>query len=325
MYRKKEPKAHRVCFVLPKALVPTLPDRASVGTEIFLLLSLFPSHRPGMVESRQDGAIGAGQTAKFASLQWNLPPRLLLREVLFLILAVYRAVCLALGAAQRADRETATLDRMPTEIKYLILKHVDALAVPVLRHVSREWESLVRLQQKRKRQRLPPDHPHLSCGNCVCAVRYARRLTRDGHLNVLRWAVEQCGPACDPDSLVWTAVKAGHLAIVQWLVECHGCAIYDHHCMRAASHGRLTILEWFRDRGYPWDACICYFASKGGHLDVLQWAHEHDCCRDERVCFKMVKHGHSEMLQWAARVNYADGALWLIDEPVNRINLGSLG
>ena len=47
--------------------------------------------------------------------------------------------------------------------------------------------------------------------------------------------------------------------------------------------GSVSLLEWAKDNGCPWNESVCHAAAKHGHLEVLQWAHEHGCI-DMRIC-----------------------------------------
>ena len=42
-------------------------------------------------------------------------------------------------------------------------------------------------------------------------------------------------------------------------------------------HGHLTVLQWARAQGCPWDEDTCIMAGTNGHLKVLQWAVIHGC------------------------------------------------
>jgi len=70
-------------------------------------------------------------------------------------------------------------------------------------------------------------------------------------------------------------------------------------CKVAAGNGWLSVLEWTRKHGYPWDARTCMKAARGGHLEVLKWAREHGCPWNEFTCYKAAQGGHMEVLQWA--------------------------
>jgi hypothetical protein len=62
----------------------------------------------------------------------------------------------------------------------------------------------------------------------------------------------------------------------------------------------LSVLQWARENGCPWDEDICSAAAKGGHLSVLQWARENGCKWNEWTCSQAASGGHLEVLQWAS-------------------------
>ena len=39
----------------------------------------------------------------------------------------------------------------------------------------------------------------------------------------------------------------------------------------------VTLLQWARSNGCPWDEETCEAAARGGHLDVLKWARANGC------------------------------------------------
>ena len=47
----------------------------------------------------------------------------------------------------------------------------------------------------------------------------------------------------------------------------------DEICRQAAKYGSLEVLQWARDKGYPWNGALIWLvAARHGHLEVLQWA-----------------------------------------------------
>ncbi len=55
-------------------------------------------------------------------------------------------------------------------------------------------------------------------------------------------------------------------------------------CASAAFGGRLSLLQWARAAGCPWDEKTCSTAADGGHLDVLVWSRENGCPWNEGEC-----------------------------------------
>ena len=48
-------------------------------------------------------------------------------------------------------------------------------------------------------------------------------------------------------------------------------------CGKAARHGQLESLQWFRANDYEWNEDTCDEAAHGGHLHVLQWLRANGC------------------------------------------------
>jgi hypothetical protein len=98
----------------------------------------------------------------------------------------------------------------------------------------------------------------------------------------------------------YDAARNGWLSVLQWLRE-HGCPWDKWTCYWAAKGGHVEVLQWAREQSLPcpWDEWTCWGAARGGHLQVLQWAREHGCPWDKRTCSMAAGGGHLKVLQWA--------------------------
>jgi hypothetical protein len=96
----------------------------------------------------------------------------------------------------------------------------------------------------------------------------------------------------------YDAARYGWLSVLQWARK-HGCPWDKWTCYWAAKGGHLEVLQWAREHGCPWDEWTCWGAARGGHLEVVQWAREHGCPWDKRTCSMAAGGGHREVLQWA--------------------------
>ncbi len=98
------------------------------------------------------------------------------------------------------------------------------------------------------------------------------------------------------------AARRGWLSVLQWLRK-HGCPWNEWTCWAAARGGHLEVLQWAREQSSPcsWDELTCWAAAEGGHLEVLQWARGQSppCFWDEGTCWGAARGGHLEVLQWA--------------------------
>ena len=124
---------------------------------------------------------------------------------------------------------------------------------------------------------------------------YLKAVTR-GHVPVL----EYMGPYHD-EHLFSYAIVYNQLESFKWLIENMQAAVdmrgnlmlynrldfiqYLHTkrmlggewCNLAAQHGRLEILKWLRQEGYPWTSQVIRVADIFGHHDLVMWAIENGC------------------------------------------------
>jgi len=49
------------------------------------------------------------------------------------------------------------------------------------------------------------------------------------------------------------------------------------YAAHVAAQGWLSLLQWARANGCPWDKWTCARAAWGGHLEVVQWAYANGC------------------------------------------------
>ena len=96
-----------------------------------------------------------------------------------------------------------------------------------------------------------------------------------GHLELVRWLIQEQGFAMDEYVMGWAA-RSGNLELVRWL-RGEGCDWGAETCMYAAEFGRLGVLQWLRANGCPWDRMTCSQAVDRGHVEVLRWARENGC------------------------------------------------
>ena len=85
---------------------------------------------------------------------------------------------------------------------------------------------------------------------------------------MLRWALEQY-PPCYMDYVMscTAAAEGGHLEVLKWAVE-QGCLMCESVCLAAARFNHLAVLKWARaqDNPCPWNADTCLAAAQHGHL-----------------------------------------------------------
>ena len=98
---------------------------------------------------------------------------------------------------------------------------------------------------------------------------------RHGHLELVRWLIQEQGFAMD-EKVMGHAAYSGNLDLVRWL-RGEGCDWNANACMWAAWRGHLGVLQWLRTNGYPWNTSTCYYAIDKGHVETLRWARANGC------------------------------------------------
>jgi hypothetical protein len=101
-----------------------------------------------------------------------------------------------------------------------------------------------------------------------------------------------------PEMYIGQVASKGWLSVVQW-ARANGCPWNAWTCAYAAEGGHLEVLKWARTNGCLWNENTCAYAAKGGHLRVLQWARANGCPWNADTCAFAAEGGHLEVLQWA--------------------------
>lgn len=68
----------------------------------------------------------------------------------------------------------------------------------------------------------------------------------------------------------------------------------------AASSGRLDLLQWVHENGYPWDHNTCSKAAEHGHLECLIYARQNGCGWNEQTTLLAAQNGHLNCLEYAS-------------------------
>ncbi len=70
-------------------------------------------------------------------------------------------------------------------------------------------------------------------------------------------------------------------------------------CLELSKKSDMEGLEWFRERGYPWNDNLTALAAKNDDLEMLVWARERGCPWDKRVYEHAGNHANREILRYA--------------------------
>ena len=98
----------------------------------------------------------------------------------------------------------------------------------------------------------------------------------------------------------------GQLSVLQWVRE-NGCPWDVWTCSHAAGWGHLEVLKWACANGCPWDDYTCSWAANSGHLEVLKWALANDCLWELRSLTTIVKSKeHIVVLEWLRANGYGE-------------------
>jgi len=165
--------------------------------------------------------------------------------------------------------------------------------------------------------------------NCKTPMKAAEH----GHLEVLRWAIENF---CPVDAYTYHhAAMYGHIHILEYLNTTY--APYDAFAANAAAQeGHVHVLEWFLEHGYIlWQDRILQHAARENQIKVLEWACSRPTTKFQRAFGLTVdtmesaaEGGHVEAMQWlrdrgidwnanvsdvAAREGKLEALKWLVD------------
>ena len=157
-------------------------------------------------------------------------------------------------------------------------------------------------------------------------VTMAQAAARFGHLELVRWLVEEQGFEIDDavvdnaagsgnlelvqwlwgnegvkvdERLIRRAAESGHLELVRWLVEEQGFEIDDAVVDKAAGSGNLELVQWlWGDEGFEVDKRLMQRAAESGHLGLVKWLRGKGCDWNAWTCALAAQRGHLEVLEW---------------------------
>lgn len=146
--------------------------------------------------------------------------------------------------------------------------------------------------------------------------------TRRGHLNVMKWLLENNFGFTDTtfseaaaygnlDNMRWLlskncpfspntfseAAKNGNLCNMAWLFL-NNCPYSEATFSEAASLGRLINMKWLLSKNCPFSPDTFEKAAAFGNLENMQWLHQQDCPFSPNTFHNAALHGNLENMQW---------------------------
>ena len=130
-------------------------------------------------------------------------------------------------------------------------------------------------------------------------VTMAQAAARFGHLELVRWLVEEQGFEID-DAVVDNAAGSGNLELVQWLWGNEGVEVDKRLIRRATESGHLELVRWLvEEQGFEIDDAVVDNAAGSGNLELVQWLWGNEGVEvDKRLIRRATESGHLELVRW---------------------------
>jgi len=110
----------------------------------------------------------------------------------------------------------------------------------------------------------------------------------------------------------------GKLSVVVWMVE-SGFPLSTDVFAAAAHGGHMCVLRWLRKKGCPMNEDACAAAAHGGHMCALRWLRKKRCPWNSRTCENAAKENHMAVLMWAVKSGCPIGKAVLCAYGVERL------
>lgn len=99
-------------------------------------------------------------------------------------------------------------------------------------------------------------------------------------------------------------VEYGKIDLIQWASD-NNKVIFDLHDLdNAAMWGRLDILQYLHQKGYPLTEMTFCLAACYDQLEVLEYLHQHRCPYSRYVFYQAAFYGHVRIYQWFHQHRY---------------------
>ncbi|QHN71201.1 hypothetical protein [Mollivirus kamchatka] len=226
------------------------------------------------------------------------------------------------------------MEDLPEEIVEAVLEYcVDPPTAPLVKHVCRRWDRVANAIQKK---RSPRKKSILKTYNTVPYTTVAIKCNASPSL--LNWTLDS-GYALDA-AIFARAAATGDLPLLRRLKE-RGCPSDERATAAAIKARYFDVLEWLRDKGYPWGksawrelaktgdidmierflpavgaACTSWLFEgaaagghlNGGHIKVIEWLKDRWALREESAFRGAGKKGQLEVIKWLYREELFDGS-----------------
>ncbi|GFR42628.1 hypothetical protein Agub_g3564 [Astrephomene gubernaculifera] len=107
-------------------------------------------------------------------------------------------------------------------------------------------------------------------------------------------------------NLITLAIKSGSLPNLKVAVASAGlCRLSPDEMGIAASLGRLDMLQWLLQHGFPWGDALPGAASKG-HVDMCEWLLDNGCPWDAAAMSSAARNGHLDVAEWLTKRRAAE-------------------
>jgi hypothetical protein len=93
---------------------------------------------------------------------------------------------------------------------------------------------------------------------------------------------------------------AGRYANVATLQAAHAAGMrYSYEAMDGAARcNDLTVVQFLRAQGCPWDSCIYNLVARRGHTAMCAYLYAGGCPWSTRACNEAARNGHADTLRW---------------------------
>ena len=145
------------------------------------------------------------------------------------------------------------------------------------------------------------DQLHVGCMACAAAAK-------GGHLHVLQFLRSGQMNAKWNWKTPMKAAERGHLEVLRWAMENH-CPVDPYTYHGAATYGHVHILEYLHTTHAPYASFAANAAAREGHVHVLKWFAEWEN-------FYMLM--QQDLLKSAARENQIKVLEWVCSQPDDR-------